>query len=724
LTSTAGRAYDLATEVIMPTRLGLMLLALVALPGCPTTTPVEEGSGTVVQPGKEDNFLSLTAGEYQVEGVTTVTVETDLATATEEQKLARVRQLIPLKQVVIGWFLNQYLAAKESDAANAGYGGFDALTKNGAYEEMNITAKDATTYEFTFRQEFGGKVDLLEKLPTTVGEDGRRYFNLTIGRISNDDMARLETNSEWYRDAPWSEFDPGKVDASRLDLVTLAVWREKGSVDGWLDYTKLFADGKVTVGVHFGWDYHSEYHLKHSREVYDWLIAEGFTSPVASYDAYGRLSGPLQKTISVNGRQVTVEVSLFWGKPGTDWDPGTASGGVLLENDMRQSFAEREVIVFSGHSGPFYGFALANWRVTDEGDLDDSEVASLAMPADVYQVVIAEGCDTYGLGEAFRLNPAKPGAANLDVVTTTSFSNASTADAVKDSLRAVFGSKSGGFVAKTWGEVLRDLDSNSYWFTTMYGVHAIDDNPHGHPFAQAGKVCQKCSVDADCGPAGNKCTKLGTGEKFCTYLCTADDGCPEGYQCMAVASGSTITSRQCAPRNLTCTVAPPVSGPAAVINEVFASPKSPGGDANGDGAVSATNDEFIEVVNVSGAALDLTGWTVSDTAMTRLKLPSGTTLAAGQALVIFGGGTATAFTGLEGAVVLVSSQSHLGLNNTGDRVILRDKLGATVDQMSYGTEGGAGKALVRERDGDPTARFVAHGGAGFSPGRKADGSAF
>jgi hypothetical protein len=687
-------------------------------------TPEEETQ--IVAPGKEDNFLSATAQEYMVEGISTVTIESSLAGATDEQKLARVHELIPLKHIVIGWFLNAYIVEKNKDDANAEYGGFKGLTKNGAYEELGIEALDDTTYQFTFRQEFGGKLDLLEKLPTTMGTDGKRYFDLTIGKISNTDMAKLETNAEWYRSAPWSSFDPSKVDASRLEKVTMAVWPEPRSIDAWFDTERLLDDGKLTMGIHFGWDYHNEYHVVHSRDVYNHLVGtEKFRSPVASYDEYKRTSGPLTKTIQANGKSVQVEISLFWGKVGTDTDPDTDAGGRQLEADMRDSFRDRDVIVFSGHSGPFYGFALANWRKTDEGDLDDSEVPGLDMPADKYQVVIAEGCDTYSLGQSFRMNPNKADAKNIDIVTTTSFSNASTAAAVKDSIKAIVGTNSSGeHQPVTFLSYLRDMDNNSYWFSTMYGVHGIDDNPHRHPYAVAENLCKPCSANAECGGVGNKCSRLNTNEKFCTFECTDDDGCPQGYQCLPTASGTTMSSMQCAPLNLTCTAPPPEpTGPAAILNEVFASPKADGGDANGDGVMHAVHDEFVEIVNVTNKAVDLTGWKVADSYMTRFAFPSGSVVQPGQAVLVFGGGVQSAFTSFGNVAVFVTA-NQLGLNNTGDRVTLTDKTGNVVDEMSYGSEGGGGVSLVRATDGDPSASWGLHSLRKHSAGLRSDGSPF
>jgi hypothetical protein len=537
----------------------MMALGVLGLAGaCAVDTDgpaeVADGMGQVVPPGKADNFISNTAVEYVIQGVTTVTLEEALADASEEDKLARARELVSLKQIVLGWFLGQYIGEKHHDDSNADYGGYGGLTKNGSYDALELTPVDGLTYQFNFRQEIGGPTDLLHELPTTLGEDGRRHFELIIGKISNDKMAELETNDEWYREPPWSGFDPEEIDPGLLETIDVAIWAEEQSIDGWFDYPQLFDDGRVTIGVHFGWDYHHDYHLVHSEEVYQWLVSsQGFASPVGSYLDYTRTSGPLTKTIDANGQPVVLEISLFWGKPGTDTDPDTDAGGVLLEQDMRQSFREREVIMFSGHSGPFYGFALANWKKTDEGDLDDAEVAGLDMPQDTYQLVIAEGCDTYALGQAFRMNPNKPGSAYMDIVTTTSFSNASTAAAIKDSLNILLGETwEGQHEPTTFKQYLREMDRNASWFDTMYGVHGIDDNPHKHPYGDPTALCGACQHDADCGGVGRSCTRLTGGETFCSYECTADDGCPDGYKCMDIAFGDTLRTHRCAPVSLTC----------------------------------------------------------------------------------------------------------------------------------------------------------------------------
>ncbi|MEO1836268.1 MAG: lamin tail domain-containing protein, partial [Akkermansiaceae bacterium] len=81
---------------------------------------------------------------------------------------------------------------------------------------------------------------------------------------------------------------------------------------------------------------------------------------------------------------------------------------------------------------------------------------------------------------------------------------------------------------------------------------------------------------------------------------------------------------------------------AIVINEILANPASGGaGDANADGVTDASDDEFIELINVSGADLDLSNWEVHDRTGVnpRHVFTDGTVLKADCAIVVFGGGS-------------------------------------------------------------------------------------
>ena len=675
--------------------------------------------------GKEDNFLSDTGREYMVEGELIIQLDPDDAKLAESTRLRKVKKLVPLRQLAMSWFLNAYVVPKDKKDPNATYGGFNALSKNASLEDIDIRQLDDTTYAVPMRQEIGGPVDLLSKLPVRDNGDGTYTFELTVGLPSNEEIANLTAGDEWFRKAPWKNFNPGLLTPIELDTIELTITRQPRSLDAWPDYARLFEDGKVTVAVHFGWDYHTLSHLSESKKLYKWLVKNGYTSPVGDYEQLDRRSGPFTRTITAGPSPVDVEVSIFWGKPGTDTDTDTDAGGKQLKKDMIKSLETMEVVVYSGHSGPFWGFSLGNWKKTEEGELDDNEITELDLP-DFYQVVLAEGCETYAMGTAFYANPAKEDRTNLDIVTTTTYSTAGDADPVKDFLTAIVGTREDTtqHAPVTYGELMRDLDWNA-WDPAMYGVHGIDDNPHLHPYAEVDNFCATCDTDWDCGSdwGANFCLNLGTDGRFCAAECTGDDGCPDGYACAAVAKGTTITGRACVPQNFSCTAeAEPTQ--QVIINEVMADPPNDEtGDLNEDGWITADEDEFIELVNPSKKPVDLSGWTLSDDTKVRFTFPQGARLASRTAAVVFGGGDPSALA--DAGVLLFAADNGLQLANKGDTVVLRDSVGAVIDRMFYGAEGNKNKSLVRETDGKKSAAFIPHpGNTPASPATLSDGTLF
>lgn len=688
--------------------------------GCASEAPEEPP--VVVPEGKEDNFLSRTAQEYLVEGVTSIVLDEADAALPEADKLALVKRLIPFKQVVVAWFLNAWIAPKDKDDKNFGYGGFNALTKNGAFEDLDIHRIDARTYGFTTRQQLAGELDLLDRLPVTRHPDGRITFDLAVGRVSNAQMQVLAAAAEWFRQPPWEHFDPRAQNDGDFETITLAITPQPRSLDGWIDTPRLFADGKVTIGVHFGWDYHNADHVRGSKQLYDWLVRKGFKSPVKSYDKLTRTSAPFTKTIKANGRAIAVELDMFWGKPGASTDPDTDSGAAWLKQDLIESLETREVVIYSGHSGPFWGFSMGNWNKTEAGELEDNEIKVLDLPTS-YQVVLAEGCETYAIGQAFFDNPAKAARDNIDIVTTTTYSTAEGADPVVDFVEAIVGTWYGKHQPSTWSDLLLALEYNA-WDPALYGVHGIDDAPHLHPYADPARFCDPCAGDGDCGAEGNFCVRLGAGEDVCTAACTGDDGCPDGYTCAPVARDASITGHACVPRSYACQGdgAPPSL--QLVINEVLADPPTDdSGDLNGDGAADPDEDEFVELYNASGRALSLDGWTIADGTAVRFTFPARTSLPAGAVAVVFGGGDPS---GLEGTGAAVfAAEAGLRLANAGDTVVVRDAKGAVIDRVVYGAEGGRDKSLARTRDGDRQAGFAAHPGSVVaSPGLRTSGTPF
>src|SRR5262245_42928685 len=191
----------------------LGLCALVALAGgCAAVAGADGNEDDLIVPeGKEDDFFSSSASEYWVSGNGTVTVEDGLTAAA---KLARAKQLVQLKNVAISWFLNTYLIDKEDEDANKAYGGFGALARFASEMDGTLTpAADGRTFTFPYRVQVAGSKTLLSRVGAS--------FTLQLGKVSNDELAQLEYNHEWYRSAPWDSFDPSKLTADQLEPMAM-----------------------------------------------------------------------------------------------------------------------------------------------------------------------------------------------------------------------------------------------------------------------------------------------------------------------------------------------------------------------------------------------------------------------------------------------------------------------------------------------------------------------
>ncbi|OJT25933.1 hypothetical protein BO221_08850 [Archangium sp. Cb G35] len=159
--------------------------------------------------------------------------------------------------------------------------------------------------------------------------------------------------------------------------------------------------------------------------------------------------------------------------------------------------------------------------------------------------------------------------------------------------------------------------------------------------------------------------------------------------------------------------------PAKVIlNEMLAN--EPGSDTDG---------EFVELVNVGGAAIDISGWTISDATSVRHTFAAGTVLAAGKAIVVFGGTTGIP-SGTPNAVV--ASTGTLSLNNSSDTVRVKTSTAqgaATIDSFSYTSSLASqdGVSMNRSPDASATGGFVLHTSLSTrsaSPGLRVNGTAF
>lgn len=160
-----------------------------------------------------------------------------------------------------------------------------------------------------------------------------------------------------------------------------------------------------------------------------------------------------------------------------------------------------------------------------------------------------------------------------------------------------------------------------------------------------------------------------------------------------------------------------------VINEFLADPPTGlAGDANLDGIRSATQDEFVELLNIGGVPEDLSSWSLWDSAALRHEFPEGINLPPSERLVVFGGGNPIGIPG----IVMTATSGSLSLNNSGDKLILKNGLGEVVDQVIFASEADQDQSLARFPEG--VGAFDLHStissqGLHFSPGTDPEGKA-
>ena len=158
------------------------------------------------------------------------------------------------------------------------------------------------------------------------------------------------------------------------------------------------------------------------------------------------------------------------------------------------------------------------------------------------------------------------------------------------------------------------------------------------------------------------------------------------------------------------------TNPAKVIlNEILAN--EPG---------STVASEFVELVNVGGTSIDISGWTIADAVGMRHTFAAGTTLAAGKPIVVFG-----AASGIPAGTpyAVACSTAALNLGNSGDTVTVKNASGTVVDTYTYasGLAATDGVSMNRSPDTSATGGFVLHTAVSTtasSAGKRANGTAF
>jgi hypothetical protein len=501
---------------------------------------------SVIAEGKEDSYRSPAALEFLAKADATVTLDEADRTLSAAERMDKAKDLVSAKLLQIGWFLNLYVADKEPEDGNKSYGGFHAMARNSSVKSLSITEVDAVTFKFNFEATIAAQNDFLRLLPGTASGGGKK-IDLAMGKLTNAELLA----GTWQSRYDVHSWNPATASPATVETQPMIVTTAPRSENAYLDYKRLYADGKLEVGAQFGWDYNAgRADLANAEQLYDELVGIGFASPVTAFKDLKLDSPPLTRAGTYNGKPVEITVKLV--HPGMVAD--VTADGAQLRAALLSMLKTKEVVLFNGHAGVSGRLLTANFQANSLGNIMPTEYPTLDL-LDGYQVLLIEGCQTYArFTDGFRQNPKKRGPngelVNMDIVTSTSYTWTSQgAEAMEQILFPLIGTDATRNIKPvTWDDILRVMNAPPNE-TSFLGVNGIDNDPHGHPYARFDKLGASCSSSTSCGGEGNKCVKpTSSSGKVCASVCIDGAGCPSDYRCASLATSGTVSGRGCVKR--------------------------------------------------------------------------------------------------------------------------------------------------------------------------------
>ncbi|TCI85345.1 lamin tail domain-containing protein [Tenacibaculum sp. M341] len=131
---------------------------------------------------------------------------------------------------------------------------------------------------------------------------------------------------------------------------------------------------------------------------------------------------------------------------------------------------------------------------------------------------------------------------------------------------------------------------------------------------------------------------------------------------------------------------------AITINEIHADPDNNNGDANNDGIISPSQDEFIEIYNSSNSDLDISNWSLADETSVRHIFEENTIIPSKESIVVFGGGTPNNIPG----VVQTASSGRLSLNNSKDVIQIITNTGNIMVEEAYNSIASQNQSIAKK----------------------------
>ncbi len=532
---------------ILGTALTCSLLASAAV-GCSTEAPEEDL--VAVGDGKADDYYSNIAAEYEVSGTVKVKM-TDAEYADEVKRKAIVERRL----TAVGLYLTAYVTEKfrgldingngtieESEIffRNEGYGGFHAMVRTQSGEVRNLTKVSPGVYDLTVELDLAGPKNLTQFLPRAAASGATFKFELKMPEYATVDPANVPRGEI----RAWKpEGATGPVETHVLDLELLPTPK-----NAYPQYAKFAEDGVYDITMVFGYDYNMpRSDVSEIQEAFSHLRDRGFKPPVASFEQLEADSGPFTMKASAGGKDITIEVRLFY----ADMFEGQRPAQKQLIID---ELVKRDVFFYNGHAGPYYGFYVDKDKAASVGYLE----LAAAPFTDKQQLVIAQGCQTYSqYADMIYASPVKT-EDNLDVITTVNYSYGIGTLDLFDSLTK--GTWIGGGSGSGANEVMRHEPVDAYriieqlnaqWYNQQYevyyGMMGITANPAVHPYAALDKLGASCSDASECGDEdANLCIKRADADtqKVCAVKAVSDN-CPTGTVYKQLRQGNTIVASAC-----------------------------------------------------------------------------------------------------------------------------------------------------------------------------------
>lgn len=508
-------------------RVQTLVIAAALCAGCaPTGSPslgTSDGPRGVMREGgdgKADDYVSTNAREYELLGHAHVELPDGFADLGDEERQSRLQELVDRRMSVVGRSvrrtIDEVLRAENGDERGEDARYFTYFKREHAETDAPEVLEDGRWARFGFRMQLVGSVWLMSKL--APDDSSPRTFTVEVG------------------DGDGAETEPVTVEIRGSD-----------SRDAFPEYDQLFADGVYDMAVHFGGDYNAErYDIETARWFFEYMQEGGWQTEVASFDELRIDSPPFRRELRIEGRAVEARIHIYHA------DMVDAADEEQLAEVMRTSFAERDVVVYSGHAGEGAGFIL---DYEPRFEISASDFATLPM-RDEYQIFVFDGCRTYrSYVDDMMANPAKT-FDNVDIVTTVNTTPFSAGYQMLHQLIywLTITNDDGQHFPISWMGLLRGLNTESFR-SVHYGVHGIDDNPQLNPNGSEGVACRPCASDADCGAGGNFCLDIeSTGQGRCGVACTTDTACGRGARCARLfdIDDQFYLPKQCIPRDYTC----------------------------------------------------------------------------------------------------------------------------------------------------------------------------